>query len=228
MPLCRGSTTLAVHNFYRRVEPGQKLPLLRMLLPAFKAGLDTLARLDAQRTALDVLTEPLIIFSVDGRELHRNPALVFLLVSDPEQEHLLGALCRMARRLCELGFGRRSRGEDPFAPAQQPVRTRKTRYRLRGTLLAASPFGQDGAVMISVTAETAPVLPSADTLRERFGLTEREAEVALLLAEGLSNDALAGRLSISPHTARHHTEQIFAKLGLNSRSALTLRLLQLP
>lgn len=226
VPSPRGSATLAVHNFHRRVEPGQQLPLLRLLLPAFKAGLDTLARLDAQRTALDVLTEPLIVFSMEGRELHRNPALVLLLVSDPEQERLLGGLCRMARSLCDLGFGRRAERDASFTPAQQTIKTGKTLYQLRGTLLAASPFGEDGAVMISVTAETTPPLPSTDTLRERYGLTKREAEVALLLAEGLSNDELAERLCISHHTARHHTEQVFAKLGLKSRSALALKLLQ--
>ena len=50
---------------------------------------------------------------------------------------------------------------------------------------------------------------------------EREAEVALLLAEGLSNDEIAGRLFLSPHTARRHTANIFEKLGVSSRTAAT-------
>lgn len=225
-PSPQGSAMLAVHNFQREVEPGQHLALLRMLLPAFKAGLYTLARFDAYRAVLDVLTEPLVVFSVDGREIHRNPALALLLAGDPDQEELLGALRRMACSLRALGFGAPGNSTAACTPADQTVTTRKTTYRLHGTLLAASVFEQDGAVMISVTAEAAPSLPSADALRERFGLTRREAEVALLLAEGLSNDALAERLFISRHTARHHTEQVFAKLGLTSRKALALKLLQ--
>jgi DNA-binding CsgD family transcriptional regulator len=55
-------------------------------------------------------------------------------------------------------------------------------------------------------------------LGPRFRLTSREAEVALLLAQGYSNAELARRLGISPHTARHHTESVLAKLGVRSRA----------
>ena len=71
-----------------------------------------------------------------------------------------------------------------------------------------------------------PGLPAPETLRTQYGLTRREAEVAVLLAQGLSNDALAARLFISPHTARHHTESVLAKLALSSRKALAFKLLQ--
>ena len=71
-----------------------------------------------------------------------------------------------------------------------------------------------------------PALPEAARLRSRYGLSRREAEVALLIAEGLANDEIAARLFISPHTARRHTEQVLDKLGLRSRKALALKLLQ--
>ena len=49
-------------------------------------------------------------------------------------------------------------------------------------------------------------------------LTPREREVAALLAEGLSNAALAERLFISPRTAAVHVSNILAKLGMGSRT----------
>jgi two-component system response regulator NreC len=52
------------------------------------------------------------------------------------------------------------------------------------------------------------------------GLTSREAVVLALLAEGLSNDQIADRLSISKHTVARHRENIMRKLGLHSRSEL--------
>lgn len=55
-------------------------------------------------------------------------------------------------------------------------------------------------------------------LEERYSMTPREAEVAVLLAEGLSNQTLAERLGISPHTARHHTQRVLGKLGVHSRA----------
>jgi non-specific serine/threonine protein kinase len=52
-------------------------------------------------------------------------------------------------------------------------------------------------------------------------LTAREIDVLRLLALGLSNKQIAGRLIISPHTVNGHIHSIFGKLALNSRSAAT-------
>ncbi|MFE5703450.1 protein kinase [Rhodococcus koreensis] len=49
-------------------------------------------------------------------------------------------------------------------------------------------------------------------------LTKRERQVADLIAEGLTNQAIAGRLVISPRTAQGHVEHILAKLGFTSRT----------
>jgi DNA-binding NarL/FixJ family response regulator len=57
-----------------------------------------------------------------------------------------------------------------------------------------------------------------------YGLTSREAEVANLLVLGQSNSAIAEQLEISPHTARHHTQRILAKLGVHSRAAAGAKL----
>jgi DNA-binding NarL/FixJ family response regulator len=46
-------------------------------------------------------------------------------------------------------------------------------------------------------------------------LTEREREVLALVAEGLSNRALAGRLFVTERTVEAHVKQIFLKLGLD-------------
>ena len=59
--------------------------------------------------------------------------------------------------------------------------------------------------------------PEDHTLEE---LTPREAEVLELLAEGLSNDEIAEKLVISPHTVARHRENLMRKLGLHSKSEL--------
>lgn len=48
-------------------------------------------------------------------------------------------------------------------------------------------------------------------------LTTRELEVLGLLAEGLSNQAVAERLTISLHTVRNHVQNILMKLGAHSK-----------
>jgi ATP/maltotriose-dependent transcriptional regulator MalT len=51
----------------------------------------------------------------------------------------------------------------------------------------------------------------------RFGLTEREREIVVLLAGGRSNPQIAESLFISPKTASVHVSNILAKLGVDSR-----------
>ena len=49
-------------------------------------------------------------------------------------------------------------------------------------------------------------------------LTPRERDILTLMAEGLSNKAMARRLGISVHTVKFHMEALFAKLDASSRA----------
>jgi DNA-binding CsgD family transcriptional regulator len=59
------------------------------------------------------------------------------------------------------------------------------------------------------------------TLLGPAALTPREREVALLVADGLTNSELARRLYISPKTAAVHVSSILHKLGISSRKEVT-------
>jgi HD-GYP domain-containing protein (c-di-GMP phosphodiesterase class II) len=58
------------------------------------------------------------------------------------------------------------------------------------------------------------------------GLTGREVEVLRLVARGLSNPEIAAALVVSRRTVEHHVEAVYAKLGVHSRSAVTLLAMQ--
>jgi DNA-binding NarL/FixJ family response regulator len=61
--------------------------------------------------------------------------------------------------------------------------------------------------------------PSAEKLAE---LTQREREVLVLVAHGLSNDAIGERLFLSPLTAKTHVNRAMAKLGVRDRAQLVV------
>ena len=67
----------------------------------------------------------------------------------------------------------------------------------------------------SLGRHAAGPLPSGDEIDD---LTTREREVLTLVAIGLTNKAIAQRLTISDHTVKFHVAAILAKLGAESRT----------
>jgi non-specific serine/threonine protein kinase len=51
-------------------------------------------------------------------------------------------------------------------------------------------------------------------------LTDRQKELAHLVAQGLTNREIAQRLGISVFTVRHHVSNIMRKLGVRSRAQI--------
>jgi DNA-binding CsgD family transcriptional regulator len=58
-----------------------------------------------------------------------------------------------------------------------------------------------------------------------LGLTEREREVLALVAKGKTNAEIAETLWIAPSTVRKHLENVYAKLGVRTRTAAAARFL---
>ena len=58
-------------------------------------------------------------------------------------------------------------------------------------------------------------------------LSPQQREVALLIAAGRSNREIAQDLGLSFNTASSHVKQVYARLGVNERSAVAQKLLHL-
>jgi DNA-binding NarL/FixJ family response regulator len=61
---------------------------------------------------------------------------------------------------------------------------------------------------------------SSETFAE---LTERERQILTLIAQGLTNSAIAERLVISPKTVRNHVSNIFSKLQVSDRAQAIIK-----
>jgi HD-GYP domain-containing protein (c-di-GMP phosphodiesterase class II)/DNA-binding CsgD family transcriptional regulator len=67
---------------------------------------------------------------------------------------------------------------------------------------------------------------AARTPAHPAGLTDREAQVLSLLARGHATKQIAWELGISPKTADHHIQNLYAKIGISTRAGATLFALQ--
>jgi DNA-binding NarL/FixJ family response regulator len=84
----------------------------------------------------------------------------------------------------------------------------------------------DALIAPSVTrrliAEFAGRIKHPDPSPRLNALTDREREVMTLVAGGLSNDEIAGRLVLSPATAKTHVSRIMTKLDVRDRAQLVV------
>jgi DNA-binding CsgD family transcriptional regulator len=79
-------------------------------------------------------------------------------------------------------------------------------------------FQQLGALPDCARVDT--LTSDADTTATPGGLTLREIDVLRLIAAGQTNKEIAAALVISEHTVAHHVQNMLAKLGRSSRTAL--------
>jgi DNA-binding NarL/FixJ family response regulator len=86
-------------------------------------------------------------------------------------------------------------------------------------LLRLQYMGKVGAdeFLLRLAKDTAAYLPSE--FSKELGLTGREGEVLSWLSKGKSNRDIAQILGLSPRTVDKHLEQIYAKLGVENRTA---------
>lgn len=191
---------------------------LGLLLPAFEAGvrIREAAGVAARResAALDASGAAVLAVDADGIERHRTPAFERLVASEPEREDLIRAVATFAQE--------HTRGASP--PPSRTLLLASGAYVLRATHDASILEGPGLLVFV----ERLSVLPPAAALQTRFGLSPREAEVTLLLAQGHSDKSVADVLFISPHTARRHAERVLKKIGVSSRSAVAYACLTGP
>lgn len=146
-------------------------------------------------------------FHADGTRTYVSLHAQRLVGSRAAEEAVWGSAQRLVERLMTVAGGPREL-HDSVPTSDGALAIVGRRFGTFG--------GEAGAfVLLHSTESSTPYPPSAREL-----LTSRELEVARLIASGRSTKEVAAALGISPHTARRHSEHIFAKLGIQSRVQL--------
>ncbi|WP_328486168.1 helix-turn-helix transcriptional regulator [Streptomyces zaomyceticus] len=75
-------------------------------------------------------------------------------------------------------------------------------------------------LLVDVADRTRPAPPDGVPGGRLAVLTPREREISVLVAEGLTNQAVADRLCLSPRTVESHVARVYRKTGVETRAAL--------
>ncbi len=194
------------------------------------AGDFTSTEIDAVRELVPVIARALRLAVIrrDGEHAHDRPAMVVVAAA--------GTIETTTHEADLVLADFPTTGVDGSAPvavlaaARRAKNNRSTNgitLRARGESgrwykIHASPLGDDGRV--AVVLEPARAADLVPILLDSYGLTERESDVVLQLARGLSTKEIAAELYISRHTVNDYIKVIFAKCEVASRGELVAKL----
>jgi len=158
----------------------------------------------------------------------RKPALVICDVMMPRVDgHAVLAAVRADAQLQSIPF--------IFLTARADRADQRGGMNLGADDYITKPFANDDVLAAvsarlqrasqTVRTDFAPDFSSAAPLLE-LGLSPREAEVLLWVAQGKTNPEVASILGISEETVKKHMKQVLSTLAVETRTAATLRALE--
>jgi DNA-binding NarL/FixJ family response regulator len=215
--LAQGEAGTAAASIRRVLAETTERPARAGLLPAAVEIMLATGEVDEARAACDELGGIAADYEGGMLDAVAAQACGALLLAESDAERALVALRRAAQCWQEL--------DAPYEAA------RARALVARG----CRALGDEDATTMELAAAreaftglgAAPALAEIDALgkptaeRDVHGLTARELEVLRLIAAGRTNKAIAAELILSERTVERHVSNIFAKLGLSSRSAAT-------
>ncbi len=175
-------------------------------------------------------TEGLVIVDADGRILRASPQSLHLLARAMRQNfnaHTLplmigDAATGIVRELIDRVESIRE--SKPAKPPRENVDGQWGRFQISAYALEGGPKGQ-AQIGIHVRHRE-PMMVRFIEAMGALDLSPQQREVALLLAQGKSNQEIATALSVSANTASYHVKQLFARLDAHDRAEAVARLMQ--
>jgi DNA-binding CsgD family transcriptional regulator len=196
------------------------LALMTLLIPSFLGGIEMQLRLASHWASLsatiDRSDEALLVFDLNGLNIHSNIAANRVFQGEPQRDRLTIAINTLVKAMA-LRYLPASKRQPSFSlDATATVSGAQKTYHLRAAYLGLGILRGDTSIVVTVTPAEIGHLTDQE-VRQKFDLTNREVQVAHLLARLMSAREIASALGVSLSTARRHTERVLAKLGVHSR-----------
>jgi DNA-binding CsgD family transcriptional regulator len=180
-------------------------------------------RLYCLAAALDEISEGAVFINSEGQLIWHNRAFDKLLVENREGHLLVAAVIESA-----ADFYQEENNSRPHTGEHTSVRTLtvgRIAHEIHCTLMPGGMLGDESYVLCLVKRSASRWSSYEEHLRQTWGLTEREAQVAVECLKGNKNLEIAERLRISVETVNKHLDKVYQKANVRGRAELASRLL---
>ena len=177
-------------------------------------------------SSLDEIDEGATILNPEGQLIWHNRAFDRLLVENREGHLLVAAVIEFAADYYHDLYAMDDHAPDESTVSMvRDVTIGRIDHELHSTLMPKGMLGQDSYLLCIVKRSASRWSSYEERLRQTWGLTDREAQVAVECLRGKKNLEIAEQLKISVETVNKHLDKVYLKAGVRGRAELASRLL---
>ncbi len=180
-------------------------------------------RLDCLAAALDELSEGAVFLNSDGQLIWHNRAFDKLLIENREGHLLVAGVIESAADFFQDSLPSRMRTSGQSAVRNLTIG--RIEHEIYCALMPEGMLGEESYVLCLVKRSASRWSSYEEHLRQTWGLTDREAQVAVECLKGNKNLEIADRLRISVETVNKHLDKVYQKANVRGRAELASRLL---
>jgi DNA-binding CsgD family transcriptional regulator len=184
-------------------------------------------RLQSLALALDEISEGVVFMNCEGRLIWHNQAFDKLLTENSEGHLLVASVIELAADFHQQLFGEHGRhsGDPDLRTIARSVNVGRLDHEIACTLMPEGMLGPESHLICLIRRSASRWTNYGERLRRTWGLTEREAQVAVECLRGKKNLEIAEQLRISVETVNKHLDKVYQKAAVRGRSELAYRLL---
>jgi len=180
-------------------------------------------RLFCLAAALDEISEGAVFMNSEGQLIWHNRAFDKLLVDNREGHLLVAAVIESASDFFQEEYDSRAHVGEHSSVRDMTVG--RIAHEIHCTLMPEGMLGEQSYVLCLIKRSASRWSSYEEHLRQTWGLTEREAQVAVECLKGNKNLEIAERLRISVETVNKHLDKVYQKANVRGRAELASRLL---